>query len=155
MNPRAPGGGGRPSATIEDYGRYGYKGRIFPVPNRAASGRVNNDREEEVTLAEQTDRIPCQVGETWGIRIRSSDVPTDWGYTVRREMYHPPIRQPDGSVMTKSLGEVRMRPGGPSVRFCGWHFLKGYEYELVPGEWTVVVFIDDVEVARKSFQIRK
>ncbi|QJW98661.1 DUF3859 domain-containing protein [Frigoriglobus tundricola] len=36
-----------------------------------------------------------------------------------------------------------------------WHFVRGYEHELVAGEWRLAVFIDDVEVARTVFHVRR
>lgn len=153
--PGAASGESKPSATVLDYGRYRGQGPLRVQPDRNASGGVSVVSDKEFLLLEQTDQIPCRVGESWGFRIRSSDVPTDRPYTVRKETYHPPMKQPDGSVRTKSVGEFKLRPGAPPDPFCGWHFLKDYEYELVAGEWTLVVFIDDVEVARKVFNIRK
>src|SRR5262245_60679219 len=91
FKPGATSSNSKPSATIEEYGRYSFKGRIHPVPNRNASGGVDIDHEEDMTLVEQTDQIPCRVGETWGIRIRP-DVPADRWYTIRQETYHPPIK---------------------------------------------------------------
>ncbi|OWK45090.1 hypothetical protein FRUB_01421 [Fimbriiglobus ruber] len=144
----------KPSATISDYGRYRNTGPIRVVPDRKTTSGVSAISDRDFILLEQTDQIPCQVGETWGFRIRCSDIPANLPYTVRKETYHPPIKQSDGSVRTKDVNEFRRPPGASFDPFCGWYFLKGYEYELVAGEWTLVVFIDDVEVARKVFKIQ-
>jgi hypothetical protein len=153
--PGATGGSGQPGATISEYGRYRVPGGVRVVPDRNTSSGVSTVRYQDVVLLDQTDQIPCQVGETWGIRIRFSDVPTNRPYTVRQETYHPPLKQPDGSVRTKSVREVKVPWGEAPNQFYGWHFLRGYESELVAGEWSIVVFLDDVEVARQVFHIRK
>jgi hypothetical protein len=156
LKPSAPPGTSEPSATIVEYGRYGPKGRIPTEPSRNAAGVVTVSS-GGLLLLEQTDQIPCRVGEVWGIRIRFADVPTNRPYTIRRETHHPPMTHPDGSVRTKSVQETKVPQGAVPVveRIYSWWFLAGGEHELVAGEWSIVLFIDDVEVARKSFHIRK
>lgn len=151
----APNNNTKPSATIESYGRYSSQGQTRTETNRHASGGATIADDDGVVLLEQTDQILCKVGERWGIEIHSSNLPTNRSYMVRQETYHPPIKQPDGSVLTKSISEFKVREGKAPHQFYGWYFLKGYEYELVAGEWRIVVFIDGVEVARQSFHIRK
>jgi hypothetical protein len=153
--PGATSGRSPSGARISEYGRYRVPGPVRVVPDRNTSGGVSTVRDTDVVLLEQTDQIPCQVGETWGIRIRVSDTPANRPYTVRQETHHPPLKQPDGSVRTKSVREIKVPLGEAPQQFYGWHFLKGYESELVSGEWRIVVFIDDVEVARQVFNIRK
>jgi hypothetical protein len=154
-NPGEPGATSRdslPSVALSDYGRYRDTGPIRIASDQNASGGVVIGG-NGLTLLKQTDQIPCRVGETWGIRIHSASVTTNRVYTVRKEVHHPPIKEPDGSVRTTSANEFKLQPG--TEQFCGWYFLKGYEHEMVAGEWTIVVFIDNVEVARKAFQIQK
>lgn len=143
----------KPGATVEEYGRYRPTDRAHAAA-RPASG-VSPLAEGAAVLLEQTDQIPCRVGELWGLRIRASGEPVNRPYTVRQEVRHPPIRQPDGSTRTTTAREMRVRAGESPDRYYGWQFLKGHEHELVPGEWTVVVFIDGVEVASRSFHVRK
>ena len=114
--------------AISDYGRYRDKGPIRIVPDHNSSNGVSVIGGKDFSLLEQTDQIPCRVGETWGIRIHSSDVSENRPYTVRKEMHHPPIKQPGGSVRTMSVSEFKLQPGAPLDQFCGWYFLKGYEY---------------------------
>ncbi len=148
-------GNRQPIVTVSDYGRYRSTGPVRVVPGRDAPGGVTVVGDKNLILQEQTDQIPCRVGEVWGMRVHSTVVPADRPYTIRKEMHHPPLKLPDGSVRTKSVSETNAPAGALFDTFCGWYFLKGYEYELVPGEWTSVVFIDDVEVVRKVFTIQK
>jgi hypothetical protein len=147
----------KPSATIDDYGRYSENGRIRPEkgtgPLEPGGISVVVTREKGERLLEQTDQIPGKVGEMWGFRFRCSYVPVGRPCHVLRETYHPPIKRPDGTVRTKTVSESMLSPDQSPDGFYGWCFLKGHEHELVPGEWTLVVFINYVEVARKSFNI--
>ena len=145
----------QPSVTVSDYGRYRSTSPVRVVPDRNAPSGVTIVGDHNLILQEQTDQIPCRVGEIWGMRVHSTVVPVDRSYTIRKEMHHPPMKLPDGSVQTKSVSKINASAGALFDVFCGWYFLKGYEYELVPGEWTSVVFVDDVEVARKVFTIQK
>ncbi|QJW96736.1 DUF3859 domain-containing protein [Frigoriglobus tundricola] len=148
-------GSPQPSVTVSDFGRYRSTGPVRVVPDRSAPSGVTVVGDHELILQAQTDQIPCRVGEIWGMRVHSRVVPADRPYTIRKEMHHPPMKLPDGSVQTKNVRETNVPAGASFDAFYGWYFLKGYEYELVPGEWTSVVFIDDVEVARKVFRIQK
>lgn len=151
----APSVTSRPGATILDYGRYRGQSPVRVAPGRSVAGDAGAAREKELVLLEQTDQVFCRVGETWGIRIRCSDLPVNRPYTVRQETYHPPIRRPDGWMRSMSADEWKIPSGEAPGSFYGWHYLKGHENELVAGEWSVVVSIDDVEVARKVFSVRK
>jgi hypothetical protein len=145
-NPGDTNGDSKPSATISDFGRYREKGPIRVVQDRNTSSGVSVISDKDFVLLEQTDQIPCRVGETWGMRIRCSDVPTNRPYTVRKEMYHPPMKQPDGSVRTKNVSEYKLRPDASPDQFCGWYFLKDYENELVAGEVAVHGVSDAADV---------
>jgi hypothetical protein len=144
----------RPSAKIIEYGRY----RVTVVsltPVEGASGGVNvNWKNPE--LIETTRKIPCSVGESWGYRVRWRNLPTRRSYEFRTEITHPPINQPDGSIVEKDVFKATVKAGVvPDDLIINWHFLKGFEYELVPGKWTKKVFVDNVEVASMEFEIQQ
>ena len=145
----------KPSATIGDYGRYSIGQNVRVVPDRKSSNGIVVLSDGAIRLLEQTDQIPCRVHERWGFRILCSDVPTDRRYKVRQETDHPPITRSDGVPRTKSVYEFTVPTGESPPPLCGWHFVKGYEHELVAGDWTIAVFIDDIEVARKVFHVRE
>jgi hypothetical protein len=145
MKPSGPSDAGQTRAVLEASGRYAPQIRKSTDPNRG----------DDFELLERTDQIPCKVGERFGIRIRSWNIPTNRTYTVRQETEHPPITQPDGSVQTKAVSEFEVPAGGIPGPYFLWHFKRGYEHELVAGDWTIVVFIDDFEVVRKVFHVQK
>ncbi|HEY1191563.1 MAG TPA: DUF3859 domain-containing protein, partial [Gemmata sp.] len=147
---RGSGDAPAPTITISDYGRYRVTG-----PDRAAPGGATNAGEREYVLLEQTEQVPCRVGETWGIRIRGSVALKDPSYVIREEIHHPPIKYPDGSVRTTDTREFRAQPGTAFSHPCCWQFLNGHEYELVAGDWTWVVFVNGVEATRRTFKVWK
>jgi hypothetical protein len=73
-------------------------------------------------------------------------------------MKHPPIKQPDGSVMTESVSNSPQKAGvvkaGKTYEmFASWHFVNGFEYELVPGTWRREVYVDGKKVAEMTFEV--
>lgn len=143
----------KPSAAVVDFGRYRDNSPLRLASEGKGASGVNVVSERDLVLLEQTDQIPCRIGETWGVRVRVSDIPAGGSVKLRTEIQHPPILYPDKSYRKKSGSEEELRPGMPEVRFKGWDFLKEYEAELKAGEWTIVVFLNDVEVARKVFTV--
>jgi len=70
-------------------------------------------------------------------------------------MRHPPVEQPDGTVLTNSVIRMLIEPGESPPSRETWSFLEGYEYELVPGEWRRMIFINDHPVASVSFHVAR
>jgi|GEM_PF-854727 len=147
------GTGKEPSARIVQYGRYRTSDPILK-PAEDTSGSVTIETRSARHLA-TTKKVPCKVGESFGIRLEFANLPTGVNYTVRSEMHHPPIKQPDGTVLKKSVLETTIKVREQPEEYFLWTFLKGFEYELVPGQWTRVVFVDGTEVARLTFQIEE
>jgi len=140
-----------PSARIVEHGRY--KGTVVSLtPADGVSGSVSV-QSREITHLETTRKIPSKVGELFGFRVEFTGLPTDRPYKIRNEMHHPPIKQPDGETLTKSVTETQFEVGTVPSGFYAWHFLKGFEYELVPGKWTRKIFVDDKEVATMTFEV--
>jgi hypothetical protein len=75
-------------------------------------------------------------------------------YELRRTMDHPPIPQPDGRVLNQSVTSVRITAAGDSFTAHDvWQFLEGYEYELVPGNWTSHIHLNGKKVSSISFEV--
>jgi uncharacterized protein (TIGR03067 family) len=145
------GTGQEPSARIVQYGRYRTSDPILK-PATDTSGSVTIETRSARHLA-TTKNVPCKVGESFGIRLEFANLPKGVNCTVRSEMHHPPIKQPDGTVLKKSVSETTIKAREKPEEYFLWTFLKGFEYELVPGQWTRVVFVDGTEVARITFQV--
>ena len=142
-----------PTARITEYGRFETSDSVL-IEAKDTSGSVRRESKKFTHLS-TTKKIPCKVGETFGIRLEFANLPKGVNYTIRSEMHHPPIKQPDGTILKKSRGERTIKAGQMPGEHHTWSFLKGFEYELVPGNWTQVVFVDGVEVARITFQVQE
>ena len=143
----------KPAATIREYGRF-VAVVLGAEKAEKTSGGINLEG-TDLRHIETTKTIPCRVGEIWGFAADLHNLPKDRDFTVRSETLHPAIKQPDGSVLTKSVGENKYKAGTESLGQSFWCFQKGYEYELVPGQWTMKIFVDDQEVASMTFEVVK
>jgi len=140
-----------PSAVVTRYGRFRERGGSL-TPRTGTSGGVIGNGGRSM-FVETTRTIPCTLGESWGFEFELRGLPTDRAVEYRSEMHHPPIRQPDGTTMRVSVVRITVKPGDPPPTGEHWSFLKGFEYELVPGTWTRRVYIDDVEVVSVEFEV--
>src|SRR5262245_47556073 len=119
-----------PSAKIVEYGRY--QGKVLGVkPSQDTSGSVIIES-KELQHVETTKKIPARVGEFWGFRVEYDNLPRKGTYRLRSETHHPPIKQPDGKSLTKSVQQWNVRAGTRPNAFFLWRFQKDFEYELVP-----------------------
>jgi hypothetical protein len=152
----APSAEPKPSAKIIEYGRYS-GGTVTGAKKTKdkTSGGVLLDSDRKYKHIEKSKTIPMTVGESFGFRVQWANLPKGRAYEVKAEMLHPPIKQPNGEVLTKSEHKVIAKPREVPEGIFLWHFLSDYEYELVPGKWTNKVFIDGVEVASMTFDLVK
>ena len=138
-------------AVITGYGRY-TSDTVGSVEVDGASGGVallsTGHRHIETTRI-----IPCRIGENWGFSFRFLNWPAERTVVYRSVMHHPPVRQPNGSVLTNTVIRISVKPGQAPPDAEIWGFCQGYEYELVPGIWTRNVYVDDKEVASLSFKV--
>lgn len=143
-----------PSAQIIEYGRYSSE-IISLTPAENTSGNVLLQT-KNVKHVETTKKIPARVGESFGLRIQYSNLPTDRDYVIHDVTFHPPIKQPNGTVLTQSSEDRKFKAGTfppKNQESSRWTWVKGFEYELVPGEWTSVISVDGKEVTRFTFHV--
>src|SRR5262249_44490458 len=140
-----PAPGQAPSARVVEYGRYKVTvTTLKPAENVSGSMLV---RWKDAKHLETTKTVPCKVGECWGLRLEYANLPKGRDYELRLETEHPEIKQPDGKVLARAVEKVTIKAGAkPPELILGWIFVKGFEHELVPGEWTRRVFLDGKEV---------
>lgn len=143
----------QPSMKTVEYGRYSVavKG-LLPAENSSGGVEVLPGDEKHV---ETTRIIPNRIGESFGFRLRLLIVPAARARTLKVVVEHPPIRQPSGKVLKTEVSEseIPADKGGLVEELLLWHFLKGYEYELKPGEWTWRVFVDGEETTSETFEV--
>jgi len=149
------GNAAEPTAKIIAYGRYAVTITDLKPTSQKTSGGVLA-QSTSLKHVETTNKIPCKVGETFGITVEFKGLQPGRTYAWREETLHPPIKQPKGGVLTKSVSQSKLVPDKPNLTWTSlWTFVKGYEFELVPGTYTRKVYLDDREVASMSFQVIK
>ncbi len=98
----------------------------------------------------RSEVIPARLGTKFGLRYRlhgktASDSPLTLLYLT------PGVTTPDGARHDKFVVVQKLVPG------AAWD-LMAYEfsepYEIVPGEWRVLVFQDDRKLAEQRFEVR-
>ena len=154
----APLPAAEPSARIVEYGLYSAQVTGFR-PVEGTSGNVVV-QSTNVVHVETTTRIPARVGAVFGFRYELSDLPVGRDIPTKSVMKHPPLRQPDGTVMTESVstGTIKaglVAAGNTYLKNTRWYFVKGFEYEMVPGTWTRQVYVDGKMVAEMAFEVYK
>jgi hypothetical protein len=147
-----------PTATVIDYGRYSAEVTGFR-PSAGTSGSVVVQSTNTKHI-ETTHRVPARLGEIFGVHYELSNLPTDRDVEIRSVMNHPPIRQPDGTTMTMSVSTSTVKagtlePGQSLIKWSRWYFVKGFEYEIVPGTWKREVFVDGKKVLEMAFEVYK
>jgi hypothetical protein len=137
--------------NIESYGRY--KADIEKIVNNDnASGGVKVISSNIVNI-ETTKNIPCRIGERFGFTAKYLNLPADRKVTIKKIVTHPPIKQSNGTILEKSFSEIIVSNAKP-IRYTGWLFREGHEYELVPGVWTIKLYSDDKEIASVEFIVK-
>jgi hypothetical protein len=142
-----------PTAKIIQYGRY----------STAPLGAVPTEQEVSGGVFIQgtvpmhfrtTRRIPCAIGEDFGFTVALSGLEPGREYKISQVSLHPPIKQPDGRVLKKSSSEQTVTAPAEEAGFhAGWCFAEGYEYELIPGRWTISVSIDGQAPVEMTFDV--
>ena len=133
-------------ATLRDVGILEY-GR-FEKPEPA--GNTNNVV-VDAKMIEQTTEIPAVLGTSFGLRVKYIGAPNGAPITGTAKCLHPKITDPDSGRTSESdqweTAGIIGRDG-----FIGYRFDKAWE--LVPGTWTIQVFVGSKLRAEKTFIVK-
>jgi len=105
----------------------------------------------DAQLIASTDTIPAQLGVKFGFRYTIIGKPEDAIVTVRQVTVYPPtgVVSPKMGVLHTNSFSTRNQIGSP--------FGAGYEidepWELVPGVWTIQLWVGDQKLAEHSFTV--
>jgi Domain of unknown function (DUF3859) len=104
------------------------------------------------TLLSQTSRIPAVIGTRFGIRFRFKE--TSGTQTVKYRMVWrfpaPGIANPlTGNVTRETALDTAC--GSNSPCFAGYPLRE--EFEVVPGVWTVEIWVDNSKALEHSFEV--
>ena len=132
-----------------DYGLYKASNESLVADTNSPTGEVRSGG--TFALVEQSDTIPAKLGNAFGYRF---SIPKELQQTQLRYVYSfPELRNPvTGRSYTtfESLGEVKGRE--PS---SGIFYNLTDPWELVPGKWTIQVFVNDRKLLERQFTLVK
>ena len=142
----------KPVARIVEFGTVRLVGpferRVDP---NSATGFTSTGPGRSV-FEKRTTEIPAVQGTAFGMRYRVEGIPDGKGVKVEEILRHPPLTRPDGKVITEERTEVRAVPeeGVIDQKFL---YLLSEPYEVVPGEWSLIVALDGVEAIEQHFNV--
>lgn len=102
----------------------------------------------DVRYVRRTDRIEAALCKTFGIAVRYSDGPLPARVEVR--VAHPRFTRPDGESSELEMFYSDVVEGRTQIGFT-----FDYEWEAQPGEWAMIIVLDGVELARKTFTVTR
>lgn len=134
---------------VIDYGLYKASNESSIVDTNSPTGELRTHG--VFKLVEQTEVIPAKLGNAFGFRF---SIPKELQKTQLKYVYlFPELRNPvTGRSYTSfdSLGEVKGH--GPS---SGAFYNLTDSWELVPGKWTIQVFVNDRKLLERQFTLVK
>lgn len=127
----------------------GHRGPPPEAPGPDETGLAPAREMRGVTYPERTDTIEARLCRGFGIQVRltrsdGGQLPT----RVEARVAHPTFTRPDGATSTEDRFPSDVIRG---VSHIGFTF--DYEWEMVPGAWSIAVFVRGAEVARRDFTV--
>lgn len=109
------------------------------------------------SLETATNRIPAKIGVHFGCLFQLSGLDPNHGSNdeITVVWTYPPMDKPDGSVSRgfAVTGKARVDADGRGTGWTGYHFQ--YSYELVPGEWQLLLKYQGNTIASQNFTVFK
>ena len=140
---------GSSELQVVDYGLYKASNESSIADTNSPTGEVRSGG--AFKLVEQSDIIPAKLGNAFGFRF---SIPKELQQTQLKYVYSfPELRNPvTGRSYTnfESMGEAKGH--GPS---SGAFYNLTDPWELVPGKWTIQVFVNDRKLLERQFTLVK
>lgn len=136
------------AARISDYGIY-ESSRVGAVDaEKVAGGLVAT---EDKKLIKQTDQIDAKLGTNFGFRYILSGPDEDAEVTIKVK-HSTALKDPKTGEEYLISEWGQWVPVGSVNWNTGWIF--EHEWEIVPGEWAIQLYIDDKKLLEKKFIVR-
>lgn len=100
---------------------------------------------------EETTTIEGRDGIYFGFRLDPATLPQE--YHLKLEYEHPPFAPPGETVLSVESNELHVEDPREFSGAVLWYFIEGFEYEMVPGNWTFRATIDSIVVAEHEFEV--
>jgi hypothetical protein len=142
----------RPTARLVDFGIVRLVGPLqkHADPNTAVG--YTTSAPGRSVFEKKTTEIPALQGITFGIRYRIEGISPRKPVTVEEIIRHPPITRPDGKVIReeRTRNEAAPLDGVVDQKFL---YLLREPYELVAGDWSLVVAVDGRKTIEQHFNV--
>ena len=134
-------------AKITEYGIYNVdKPKSIEFPE-AMSGKA---QQGEGVLQKKTTVIPLIKNTFFGYKFTISNIDDESVKLLTLVIEHPSIVALDGISNSRLAMQIRKRPkNGVITSQIG--YVLNQDYEMVPGEWTLEVFLDKKMILEKTF----
>jgi hypothetical protein len=105
-------------------------------------------------LIEQTDKIPCDLDERFGVLFDLKNLPAaDGQVTLKIVWQYPSLKSPSGEVSssTQFPWPIAVKDGSANDVYFDW----GLEspFELAAGQWTVKVYYGKLKLLQHQFTV--
>jgi hypothetical protein len=140
----------RVTGHLIDYGivRMTNQQQRYGVPGQPGRYAINS----KVQFTETTDRIPLEKGIAFGIVWAISGLKEKRSIEVLYSVKHPEITLENGKKSTRSSQKMK-HPVIDGVAGSADGYVLNQDYELVPGDWTVSITYQDIEIS-KTFKVQ-
>lgn len=101
----------------------------------------------------RTTEVPATQGTAFGIRYRIEPIRAGQVVIVEEIIRHPPITKPDGTVLSEERTKDRVTSDTGYIDQKFFYRL-GQAYEVVPGDWSLIVAVNGVTAVEQHFTLR-
>ncbi|WP_455207799.1 DUF3859 domain-containing protein [Kaarinaea lacus] len=141
------------TGAVTEYGYY----QVASEPERyrniaSTSGYVKEGG--EVTLVEQTQRIPLEKNRLFGFKFRISGFEGKKSVQLKLVVTHPEITRPNGSMATGYSYPILLEVKDGVIENQTGYSLD-HEYELVEGDWTFEFWYYNQKLVSQTFTTYK
>lgn len=119
---------------------------VYKQPDSAAGYASRGN----VMITSPTDEVPLRKGAGFGYLWHASGLPPTFDLVYR--IQHPPITRPDGKRLEAFTETLTLPSVEGELDTADCYFLDE-DYELVPGDWTIALLVDDKVLVTKTFHV--
>jgi hypothetical protein len=110
-------------------------------------------RSNETIVIKETDQIPMQIGTSFGICAEFSGTSGSNRDTIKRFVSHPRMKTTDGKTRKEFSYPAALSTAKSVTSDCHGYGLD-YEFELLPGTWTLGFQLNNEIIVSKEFYVK-
>ncbi|MFN6943351.1 MAG: DUF3859 domain-containing protein [Cytophagaceae bacterium] len=119
------------------------------IENMESSPSGNHIRSTEFSLVEQTDRIPGNIGQKFGVEFIIKSTIENYIFVEQVWMFPKSIIDDEG----KTFNELRYKIKKPTNKKTYSTYTLEKEYEIVKGVWTYQMFYEGEKIYERKFYV--